>query len=416
MNNKVSRKHESKMPAKPDHSAIASWSGYIYQGLCAVYHVLYLYYQEGYRVKDYSLALDSYEDFAIMDNPNHIASLHQCKCYKNNKMNFSHEFEEMRKRKQSCIGKGLCDKSVPMFFHTNGDGGIDDDVVKYAYVDGSDKAEPDELYDKIEYVAREMNKSRQELISVGCLKARVTKWIDEHVLKMHRESFKNKDKKLFEVATSMTLSFSDILNMLDGNGFGDLLTNEEVASYARVFYIKKIEYRLQELLDLDEKRGTKTVNENSIRSFINALALYPLDMLSDLFVRLNPHSEYSKPKDFGQWIGDNPNTLFKVINGFEEVDAAKLHWMVDGKYETPSTFSRSKENYEYCIDIWNNRLNLSVLYDYDWIVGDVNETTRDILSEVKSIMAVDEDDPDSIFSKKKIGILSIEDKYNGKYN
>ena len=54
------------------HTAIGSWSGYIYQGICATYHVLKLYY-----VKDYTLSLDSYEDFSIFDSADKIVSLHQ---------------------------------------------------------------------------------------------------------------------------------------------------------------------------------------------------------------------------------------------------------------------------------------------------------------------------------------------------
>ena len=41
------------------HTAIGSWSGYMYQGICAAYHVLRLYYDKGETVKDYALSLDS---------------------------------------------------------------------------------------------------------------------------------------------------------------------------------------------------------------------------------------------------------------------------------------------------------------------------------------------------------------------
>lgn len=34
------------------HTAIGSWSGYIYQGICAAYHILKLYYDKGKAVKD----------------------------------------------------------------------------------------------------------------------------------------------------------------------------------------------------------------------------------------------------------------------------------------------------------------------------------------------------------------------------
>jgi len=75
----------SKIPitVNPDtiHSAITTWSGFVYQGKVALYHVIKLLTSED-KSTAYSLQLDSLEDFAIMDAPDSCISLHQVKALK----------------------------------------------------------------------------------------------------------------------------------------------------------------------------------------------------------------------------------------------------------------------------------------------------------------------------------------------
>jgi len=52
---------------KLDNSALGSWAGYTYQGLCGLYHSLKLIGEDRDKYQQYKLYLDSYEDFAIMN-------------------------------------------------------------------------------------------------------------------------------------------------------------------------------------------------------------------------------------------------------------------------------------------------------------------------------------------------------------
>lgn len=63
------------------HSAADSWSGFIYQGKVALYHVLYLLNTDNNALQ-YSLQLDSLEDFAIVDDNINPITLHQVKAMK----------------------------------------------------------------------------------------------------------------------------------------------------------------------------------------------------------------------------------------------------------------------------------------------------------------------------------------------
>lgn len=73
----------TKINIKPDkiHSAITTWSGFVYQGKIALYHSIKLL-TDDVAAASYLLQLDSLEDFAIMAAANTCLSLHQIKALK----------------------------------------------------------------------------------------------------------------------------------------------------------------------------------------------------------------------------------------------------------------------------------------------------------------------------------------------
>ena len=58
-------------------TAISSWSGFVYQGKVAIYYVL-TQIENG----NYTLQLDSIDDFAIFDDNGNVLSMHQVKAKK----------------------------------------------------------------------------------------------------------------------------------------------------------------------------------------------------------------------------------------------------------------------------------------------------------------------------------------------
>ena len=65
-----------------------------------------------------------------------------------------------------------------------------------------------------------------------------------------------------------------------------------------------------------------------------------------------------------------------------------------------------------------NRTNLNVMYDYDWIVGDVDQTIKSIQEELNDVCDATDDEyaEYNIFSPRRTGILSVKDKKDGNYN
>lgn len=84
------------------HSAADTWSGFIYQGKVALYHVLTLILREA-NVNELELQLDSLEDFAIVRNDGtniEPVSLHQVKAMKSHLYSsYQEAFVKLEKRK-----------------------------------------------------------------------------------------------------------------------------------------------------------------------------------------------------------------------------------------------------------------------------------------------------------------------------
>lgn len=74
------------------NTAISSWSGYVYQGKVAIYHVL-----KNIENNTFTLQLDSLDDFAILDEQNNVISLHQVKAKKESRFSsYEKAFKQLK--------------------------------------------------------------------------------------------------------------------------------------------------------------------------------------------------------------------------------------------------------------------------------------------------------------------------------
>lgn len=92
------------------HSAIASWSGFLYQGKVALYHVLKLISTNSQHYSDHALQLDSLDDFAILRNDT-IVSIHQVKAKKSQNISTYRDSINLLKERAESTG---CNNA---FFH-----------------------------------------------------------------------------------------------------------------------------------------------------------------------------------------------------------------------------------------------------------------------------------------------------------
>lgn len=402
-----------------EHTAIPSWSGFIYQGLCAAYVALDLCYKSPDKAQKYYLSLDSYEDFAILDENKICSSLHQCKCYgPRSSTNFSNEFDKMRQRKNIYVENRNCKINAKLYFHCNQNVTVDKDIDPYTYIDGTTNLNSDEIENKLEKLIDKINQSKSIVINKEILIRRLYFWIDDKVLAIHLDMMNHPEQNSFDCARHHILPINKLFQKLQTNGFSDLQNKDELASYCRAYYLKTIEKEVIESAELQED-----INMDAIDKFGDALVKYPVSDLWSLFVRLNPHKEVTDKLDIFACGGDNMSQLYNVINGVKENVNDSIKWIKNGLFETPSTLPLGKDIRKLCYEIYNNRANLNVLFDYRWLVADTNRTVQSIGKEVPNILKNTEDrndnttrqESDKIFNPQDIGILTINDKNNGKY-
>ncbi|MGF1732133.1 ABC-three component system protein [Photobacterium kasasachensis] len=94
------------------HTAITTWSGFVYQGKVALLHCLNLIHDFNKQVTKYQLKLENVDDFAIHYN-NACLSMHQVKAYKSTKFN-SYQVAIEKQAKES-----LKYPNVRAFFHVS---------------------------------------------------------------------------------------------------------------------------------------------------------------------------------------------------------------------------------------------------------------------------------------------------------
>lgn len=407
---------KKKVERKYDNSAIGSWAGYIYQGLCGVYHCLKLLAEDEDKYKDYKLCLDSWEDFAIMDDTGKIVSLHQCKNEKN-VTNYTEEYEKMKEKLEilSNDAEVKCDADCKLYFHTNKDVKEDDEIIMYPFTESQKKCESGMLLRLIKkQVEGLLQKDKETIQKVVCA---LEALVEYKVLDVHQKYIEKDNKKaLREIAKEEAMiSFQTI--------WKTLFVEEEVFATDRESYILRIRYKLIDDLDdicNDEDYDEITAEQKSRISFMKEHLLnMSVDETESFFKRVNPIDDLTKAgvDNYADVVPiDKARFLFNVVSELEQLDD-DLSWNTDKGKETPTSLSNSMSTAQLCRKIIRNKTNNYSLYEYDWLVGDVRGTVDDIGRYLPKISDVDGkgNDERSIFEMKKVGLVCKQDRINGEY-
>lgn len=405
---------ETKKRDTSNYTALPTWSGYIYQGLCAAYVSLRYCTEKPNMAKKYFLSLDSFEDFSILDENGLIVELHQCKCFgEASNYKFETEFIKMEKRKNDYVDEGVCQQNAEMFIHTNvyADTSNHPLIKKYLYHNNEEEVQPDELEGLISELIGKLNNNQ---CPSKILKQNLYYWIDTNVLRIHGKIIKGKRGEAADIAKKQKLKINDILK-ISNKDFTSFLTSEEGASYVRVYYLHSFNEEMKKYQDLG-----KDINQAHIKLMKKYIESLSSSELWNLFTRLNPQINASKDdNDFKGWLGEEPKQLFRVVNNVVEPTSSNFNWKKNGNYETPTSLHKGQDIEELCYEIFMNRSNLNVLYNYKWLVGDVDETVNSITDKIPNIIDnynLNKRSNDLIFNPQQVGILKIEDKNNGKYD
>lgn len=399
------------------NSAIGSWAGFIYQGLCGLYHCLSLIAKDKDRYNGYKLYLDSYEDFAIMDDRGKLVSLHQCKNEKN-VTDYTAEFRKM-KRKLKIFAEQeepVCTEDCKLYFHTNKDLKVEKGIDMYPFKSTQNYCEPGELLNLMYDIVNPLLQKNEHTIYKVVYS--LVALVDQKVLDIHQKYITKKNKEaLHKIAKEeySAISFQSIIDRL--------FAKEEYFAYDRESYITRIKYKL--IQDLDDICGDEDNDEitdeqkERILFLIERLRTMKSDAMESFLQRVHPINDISK-RSIDDYANVSANgkarALFNVVSELELLED-DLSWNTAKGKETPTSLNKDIKAATLCKKIIRNRTNNDSLYEYDWLVGDVCETVDNIGTYLPAISDVESkaNDERSIFETKKVGLVSKQDKIDGKY-
>jgi len=366
-------------------TAISSWSGFVYQGKVAIYHTL-----KEISNKNYTLQLDSLDDFAILDDNGRIISLHQVKAKKSK--NFS-AYKEAFGQLQD--GGNIIDCSN-LFFHLAqriADKTIDviesdfNPVKVYLY-DTIPYCEVNQIDDKIEsliiglmssYHEDDPSKATQEYA------VKVRRYLDEIVVKklleIHRIIHLNLQSET-RAAFQQRIPFSDFIEILQkdfnqeelGDNYYYYLLINDMGRYYQSFcqdnerYLNKedlnrLNFVMMKFQDLDKKdivdfiRNIMPHRTFKFETIVDYKDNTPLkEEIEGAFLKII------------QDIKNTPNITEKMI----------LQWIVGDKVYSPTTIDKgASKTEEICRNIVRNALDtdLNVLFESNSLITtDIEES------------------------------------------
>lgn len=388
------------------NSAIGTWSGFIYQGLCGILVSLRMIEADKEGTAGFKLQLDGYEDFSILDDNDQIVSLHQCKSIKGKK-NYNEDLEKMKLKRDDLLNIRTDTKS---FFHCNEKVSIDAslNIEAYPFKVGQTNCGPGELKGILIEEVEKLKKPESDSVVVL---SRLEGLVNSNVLNTQQVFF-DTDEKLYVVSRTRYVSFEEIADIC----FGTILKLDvdDILTIIKSRYIREFHERIGENGGMEKMPHVeafimKFVNMNQEEMKLFMQRIHPMEKF-----------DYSLRSLLYVCSDERVDLLYELVRDFP-LDKDGLHWITTNSKQTPSTLADIKEIEFTCRKIYENRANFDAMWIYDWFVGridgKVEESVKDIRKMASKITEVEEHETErSIFHEKTVGIMTIKDKRNGKYD
>lgn len=391
---------------KIKNTAMASWSGFIYQGLCALHHSLSLLLSDWNNTQSKYLSLEAYEDFVILDSAQNIESMHQCKCIKKS-TDYDDECKKMFDKYDYWVSQNQIshnnNKSQALWFHSNQNNALTCGVQAYT----NNPQSPLQLYDDIKKVVENIMSNNRFPGSSANKSDKLIVSISKKVSDIHQQSMQNSGKG-FDIAVANPIPFTEFVDILKSNN----------NDYSSIELVETCRFYL--ILTLRDRLITKRdPNTQKIEDFITRIGELNQQELTALVCRLFPDKDIFSDsiRIHDMFSSSRGNYLFNVINdSLENIDMNGINWRnTQNDLLTPSTLGSDKDADEYCPDIVNNPKTNDLRRDYRWIVGDVKNKVDDIDKAANQISQINAKDYSDISQHRKVGILDIKSKNNGNY-
>jgi hypothetical protein len=413
------------------HTALSSWSGYIYQGKIAICHVLKLFLSDK-DLSNFSLRLDCIEDFDILKNKK-VVSLHQVKgkgsdlfsgyksafvdiqgkskTYKDAKLYF-HLAKNLRDKKVTEIEKDYSPVKIYLYSKDKFHSTLDevDDHIQSLIKDYFIKINTDEYKQQDNYLAQVREKLDELVVN--------------KILFIHQENM-NEKGLIYDLALKNPIGFNEFKDILVSNNLADWINSEEYISFLT-------KYTFNTYLDvfLQEKEISKDIEKRLKKYILHICKMSTLET-QNFIKTLIPHKKVSF-KGIKDHVGNSIQSddlryafyeMLSCITPELKLKNEHMYWLnkeYNSFYPTAIDKSGDKQKANTCKDIVRNIMDTDVSVGFDFqnlitteldvtsIFETVNTITNIPSKDAKKVIDANEHEDKRITRWKTVSLISIE--------
>lgn len=404
-----------------EHTAITTWSGFVYQGKIATYHCLQLL-QKNIKQDGISLQLDYFEDFSVVNKDGKAISLHQVKALKSKSYGtYADAFDQLReKQKKHCSAIAYFHLAQKINNKTNKEIEDSHSPIKIYLYEAESCAPLKKIDELIEESIKKFYEthSPDERFKITDEYIKTTRiFIDQLVLKqtliihaaVHASTTTAK-----KAAKEKTIELSEFLSILSS----DLNTIGKTKEYY-LFLLKQDLYRYHEQFCYENESCTAEELEKMSHCLLNITSLdeactirFLRQLLPDREFKLDTLTDYKDNTLTQDGVRDSFLKMLRLLRTPDFDNEKFLRWEANSRIFTPTTIHHGPSNKEViCERIIKNALDtdLELMFEGGSLITSDIET-ESICAEAPEI--IDSEDYDkskeNIITKwKRISLINI---------
>ncbi|NEX89770.1 DUF4297 domain-containing protein [Aeromonas rivipollensis] len=379
-------------PQVVNSSAIPAWSGFVYQGKVALYHVIKIL-SEGNTHASY-LKIETLDDFVIHSGNDDVISLHQVKTMQSkHRSNYSSALEQASKINYECNSNTVRWFHVSMelddFSDRQQDLSKNEHQVKfYLYHDGNKYIKTGDIDSKLHeiilrYLIQNNLNSTPYLIEYKCAKLQML--IAARVNLAHHRN-QHEDINKFEAADSIPIHLSEITSCLHE----EIIHNED--QLAILFEFRKTLLNRTDQI-LEQLQNELDLDLNGIFKCRYKIANMDIDTLKILYFSKRPNQKEISLSGFSDATVDQYLRIILDIEGIKTTDDLPYYFSTPYGSYLPTAMRLDRLNKQLDVKhiqenvdcLRGNIIIQNILYDYDNLVVDMTSKPFKLNDESSSI-------------------------------
>ena len=371
----------------------------MYQGLCALCVAVEKILEDEENVREWYLNVEGYEDCAVLNDKREIVSLHQAKCYKDDK-NFEDEFKKMEDKRAYWHNKKICQPDIPLLFHCNLSSNYLHDVKAYTYEDGNSVKSHEDVWTHLGDLVEKYAERNNIPGSSDVKTERLIAMMSEHITMLDEMAKDPSNSNMQAISVERSISFASIINLLRSDK--DRMTVAERVR-ASVFYLRVCMEQF--------KFDNPEIDYAKVDRFTEALECMSTEEQERVVRKLFPDVNIAFGSNIFAEITNSYRFAFlrNIILKANQMNDNDVQWRIIDGLAHPSTLGSGKSIKEHCMGIMRNKNSASeLLRDYRWIVGDIVGEIDDIEHGAGKITSTDDANYDNITKPRKVGLTDAD--------